>query len=64
MDEKEIGQFLGKYVKLVRSNNFVLTGIIEMVYADCILFVTPEERALIRMDSIKEIVEKKRRNKR
>ena len=60
MEEKQIKQFLGKYVKLVRSNDFVLTGIIEDVYKDSVLFTTPEERALIRIDDIKAIHEKRK----
>ena len=60
MEEKQIRPFLGKYVKLVRLNNFVLSGTIEDVYSDSILFVTPEERALIVISDIKAIHEKRK----
>jgi len=58
MEENEIQPFLGKYVKLVRSNDFVLTGVIEKVYKDSVLFTTSEERALIIISDIKAIHEK------
>jgi len=60
MEEKEIRPFLGKHVKLVRLNDFVLTGFIEDVYKDSILFVTPEEKALIVISDIKAIHEKRK----
>lgn len=47
--------FLGIYVKLVLEGNFVLSGTIDMVYEDAILFTTRQKTALITFERIKEI---------
>jgi len=56
---KEINPFIRKQIKLVKTDNFVLTGIIEEVYDDSILFSTSQETSLIRLDFVKQISEKR-----
>ena len=48
--------FLGKKVKLVQQNNFALTGLIEQVYSDSLLFKTDKKKALISFSVITEII--------
>lgn len=48
--------FVGKRVKLVQKNNFVLMGIIEAVSDDSLLFRTEQQKSIIHYDAIIEIV--------
>jgi len=55
-----IKPFMGVLVTIVFiDGNFALTGIIDFVYADSILFSTTKETSLIRLDQIKQIKMKK-----
>jgi hypothetical protein len=56
MIKEEILPFLNKTVRLVKGNNFVLTGKILQVNNDSILFETNQATSLISINSIKEIV--------
>lgn len=55
MNRTEIEPFLGKRIKLVIQGNFCLTGTIDLVYEDSILFTTRQTTSLIRFDRIMEI---------
>jgi ribosome maturation factor RimP len=55
MNREMLAPFQGAYVKLVLEGNFVLSGTIEMVYEDAILFTTTQKTALITFDRIKEV---------
>ena len=55
MNREIIAPFQGKPVKLVLEGNFALTGIIDQVYDDAILFTTKQKTAVIRFDRIQEI---------
>ena len=48
--------FVGKRVKLVQKNNFVLEGVIEAVSEDSLIFRTDQKKSLIHFDVITEIV--------
>lgn len=56
MREETISRFLGKYVKIVKSDGFVLIGTIDDVYSDAILFSTKQATSLISLDSLREVV--------
>jgi len=56
-----IKPFLGVFVKLVLEGNFALSGTIDMVYEDAILFTTAQKTALITFERIKEITPLDRR---
>ncbi|MCK5030617.1 MAG: hypothetical protein KAR64_04060 [Thermoplasmatales archaeon] len=56
MREETISRFLGKYVKIVKSDGFVLIGTIDDVYSDAILFTTEQTTSLISLDSLREVV--------
>ena len=56
MREETISRFLGKYVKIVKSDGFVLIGTIDDVYSDAILFTTEQATSLISLDSLREVV--------
>ena len=55
MNREVILRFQGKTVKLVLDGNFCLTGIIETVYDDCILFTTRQKSSVIAFPRIQEI---------
>ena len=55
MNREMILPFKGKYIKLVLNGNFCLTGIIDTVYDDSILFTTNQKTSLIHFDRIREI---------
>jgi len=59
MRKEDIEPFQGKNIKLVKSDNYVLFGTIDMVYKDSILFNTEQAQSLIRIEDIKTIVQKK-----
>jgi len=56
MMKADILPFLNKTIRLVKGNDFVLTGIIRKVNDDSILFETSQAVSLIWIDHIKEIV--------
>ena len=56
MKREELLPCEGKKAKLVLENDYVLRGIVTKVYDDNIFFSTPEKKAFIRIDIIKEIV--------
>lgn len=56
MEKEHLIKFLGKRVKLVKSNGFLLNGTIDAVYNDAIEFTTEQATSLISLDIIKEIV--------
>ena len=62
MREEEIQPFLNKKVKLIKGNNFALTGYIREVNTDSILFETTQATALIDIDTILEIIYPKEGN--
>lgn len=55
MEKEAILFFIGKNVKLVQKNNFVLNGWIEEVYSDSLLFKTENRKSLISFEVISEI---------
>lgn len=55
MNREIVAPFQGKHVKLVLEGNFALSGIIDTVYDDSILFTTTQKTAVIRFDRIQEI---------
>jgi len=62
MNRKIIEKFQGQKIKLVINGNFCLTGVIERVFDNEILFTTSEKTALIRFDRIMEITPFTRRD--
>jgi hypothetical protein len=56
MDRDAISRFQGKHVKLVQKNNFVLSGVIDEVYGNSLLFRTCQGTSLISFDVITEIM--------
>ncbi len=56
MQRVAIEFFVGKPVKLVLDKNFILLGIIEELYDDCLLFKTMQKTSLITFSKITEIV--------
>ena len=56
MERDAVLYFLNKNVKLVQKNNFVLSGWIEEVFSDSLLFRTDKKKALISFDVITEII--------
>ena len=55
MNREMLMQFQGKPCKIVLAGNFVLTGIINTVYDDAILFTTHQKTSLIVFSRIQEI---------
>jgi len=55
MEKEVIKEFLGKKVKLVQFPNFVLDGIIEEVFEECLKFRTNTQVSVIDFKAIKEI---------
>jgi len=55
MNREIISPFLGIFVKLVLEGNFALSGTIDVVYDDAILFTTRQKTALISFSRIQEI---------
>ncbi len=60
MKREDVNAFQGKNVKLVKSDGYVLFGIIDMVNEDSILFSTKQAQSLIKFEDIKNIVLKKK----
>ena len=56
MKKENIEFFVGKPVKLVQRNDFVLWGNIEELYEDALLFTTDQRTALISLSVITEII--------
>jgi hypothetical protein len=56
MRKETISKVLGKNVKLIKNDGFVLIGKIDKVYEDAIFFTTNQTSALISLDAIREIV--------
>lgn len=56
MEKEHLGKFLGKPVKLVKKDGFILNGTIDAVYNDAIEFTTKQATSLISLDSIQETV--------
>ena len=56
MIREEILPFLNQKIRLVKGNNFVLTGTILKVNTDSILFETTQAIALIDINQIQEII--------
>jgi hypothetical protein len=56
MRRENIEFFVGKRVKLVQRNNFVLWGIINELYDDALRFTTSQQTSLIDLNVITEIV--------
>ena len=56
MKREEILPFLNKTIRLVKGDNFVLTGKITEINEDSLIFETFQARSLIDIDHIKEIV--------
>ena len=59
MDYELVKEFEGKFVKLVRENDFVLYGTVLKVLKDAILFKTDQASSAIPISVIKEIIEKR-----
>lgn len=59
MKKEDVSFFVGKIVKLVRSNGFVLIGKIVKVNDDNIFFETDQASSVISLDTINEITLKK-----
>jgi len=55
MKREMLTQFQGRIVRIVLEPNFVLTGTIDMVYEDAILFTTRQKTALIHFSKIREV---------
>ena len=55
MNREVIQTFQGKTVKLVLNGDFCLTGSIDSVYEDSMLFTTRQKTSLIHFDRIREI---------
>ena len=56
MNRQLLLQFQNKRVKLVFDGNFVLTGYVESVEDDCIVFRTDQRTSIIRFERIMEIM--------
>lgn len=56
LETKNLKKFLGKQIKLVKKNGFVLYGVITAIYEDSIEFKTIQATSLISNDFVKEIV--------
>jgi hypothetical protein len=55
MEKYIIEKFKGRPVKLILNNSFVLSGIIDLVSDDSILFSTYQKTSLIKFSQISEI---------
>lgn len=55
MNRETLALFKGKYVKLILEGNFVLYGIIDMVYEDAIIFTTKQKTSAISFPRILEV---------
>lgn len=63
MRREEIPEyFLNRIVKLVKADGFVLTGKIQEINKDNLLFITQQATSLISLDNVREIVFKKEEN--
>ena len=56
MLKEEITLFLNKKVKLIKGNDFALTGKITQINETSIIFETTQATSIISLDSIKEII--------
>jgi len=59
MKKEQIITFEEKKVKLVQYPNFVLSGIIDEVFDDCLRFSTHQAVSIIDFKAIKEIQERR-----
>lgn len=57
MNRVLIEPYFGKRVRIVLEPHFVLTGIIDYVDSDCIIFRTIQKSAVIHFSKIKEVYE-------
>lgn len=49
-------RYLNEHVKIVKTDNFVIDGIIEKVTEDCILFSSKGRERVIKFEAIREVV--------
>ena len=56
IDKEGIKSYLHQQVKLVKSDNFVISGRVIAVYPNCIEFFTDGRKQLISFEKINEIV--------
>ncbi|MCK5260694.1 MAG: hypothetical protein KAJ44_00765 [Thermoplasmatales archaeon] len=56
MREETVSKFIGKYVKIVKTDGFILYGIIEEVDDNSILFTTDQRTSLLSFDIISAII--------
>ncbi len=56
MKSEEIKCCIGKEVKVVLDNNYILRGKIDNVSEDSIFFSTPDKKSIISIDVVREIV--------
>ena len=61
MRSEDIRPFLHQYVKLVKTDKFVLYGKILEVNDDCLRFETDAAVSLLSLDAIREIAQYKKR---
>lgn len=54
-------KYLGKPVRLVKDDDFVISGVIKEICNDSIIFYTDNKTVLLTFDRIKEIVPLQRR---
>lgn len=57
MKREQIKPFLGKYIKLVQKDGFIIYGIVDEIFDDCIRFKTKQAISLISTDAISVIME-------
>lgn len=55
MNREILLRFQYNPVKIVFSDNFVLIGVVDEVFDDCISFRTPQKTSIIRFERIMEI---------
>lgn len=55
MNREILEQFQGKKVRIVLEPHFVLTGIIEQISEDFILFSTSQKSSIIHFSKIREV---------
>jgi len=56
MNKDVVKRYIGKEVKLVQTDNFVLYGTIDEVFDDCIVFRTDTKSSAIALDYIMAII--------